>query len=361
MAVAPITRVRHQDINDILQPRHERRQELTGFDDVYSDIVHYIAYCTHRIWAERAVGLIYSHYDPAVTVNTPYGVSAGVEHVMASTLAMMQAFPDRESRLVDVAWTGNAEQGFYTSHFGQSTMTNRGPTVYGPATGRRVHIRHCADCQIKANQIHNEWLVRDNGALVRQLGLEPAEVAARLAAAEAGSGVRPVVPGLPERSQGQRLPVPLDAAIQGRTDRVRHMLHDVWNRRLFDRIARDYDPDCAVHTAPGMELDGVEGLQWYVIRMLAAFPDAELRLDHMCEVQETDGPIVAVRWTLVGTHRGVGLFGAPTGRVASILGMSHFRFAGTGDDARIVEEWTVWDEIAVLKQLAAAADAVTVA
>lgn len=360
MTADAITRVRHQDINAILQPRDERRQPLDGFDACYSDIVHYIAYCTHRIWAERSVGLIYSHYDPAVTINTPYGVQTSVETVIASTLSMMQAFPDRESRLVNVAWTGNAEDGFYTSHFGASTMTNLGPSQYGPATGRRVHIRHCADCQIRNNEIFNEWLVRDNGALVRQLGLDPVEVATRMATAEAAAGVKPVVAGLPERSLGQRLPTALDLPADTREQRVRHLLHDVWNRRLLDRLATAYAADCRIHTAPGRELTGVEGLQWYVIRLLAAFPDAELRVEHVCEVIETDGPIVAVRWSLVGTHRGAGLFGAPSGKVVTIMGISHFRFADEGEDARIVEEWTVFDEIAVLKQIHAAANAVAV-
>ncbi len=360
MTDTAITRVRHQDINAILQPRTERRQPLDGFDDCYSDIVHYIAYCTHRIWAERAIGLIYTHYDPAVSINTPYGVASSVETVIASTFAMLQSFPDRESRLVNVAWTGNAVDGFYTSHFGASSMTNLGPSAYGPATGRRVHIRHCADCQIRNNEIFNEWLVRDNGALVRQLGFDPVEVAQALAAADAASGVKPVVAGMPERSQGQRLPVALDTPCATRQDRVRHLLHDVWNRRLLDRLAAHYDPACRVHTAPGRELTGVEGLSWYVIRMIAAFPDCELRIEHMCEVQETDGPIVAVRWTLVGTHRGAGMFGSASGKVVTIMGMSHFRFAGEQDDARIVEEWTVFDEIAVLKQIHAVANAVAI-
>ena len=360
MSDAPITRVRHQDINEILQPRTERRQPLDGFDDCYSDIVHYIAYCTHRIWAERAIGLIYTHYDPAVTVNTPYGVTSSVETVIASTFAMLQSFPDRESRLVNVAWAGDAASGFYTSHFGASTMTNLGPSAYGPATGRRVHIRHCADCQIRNNEIYNEWLVRDNGALVRQLGFDPVEIAKGLAAADARSGVKPVVSGMPERSQGQRLPVPLDRPRDTRQDRVRHLLHDVWNRRMLNELALHYDAGCRIHTAPGRELDGVEGLSWYVIRLIAAFPDVDFRVEHICEVAETDGPIVAVRWTMVGTHRGAGLFGAPSGKVVTIMGMSHFRFGGDGPDAKIVEEWTVFDEIAILKQIHADTNAVAV-
>lgn len=345
-----ITRVRHLPVNDILTPRTVRTQSLDGFEDCYSDIVHYIAYCTHRIWAEKGVGLIYDHYDDAVVVHTPYGTQTSVEEVVAGTIQMMNAFPDRESRLGNVAWEGNDKDGFYTSHLGTSRMTNTGPSVYGPATGRKVRIRHIADCQIRRNLIYREWLVRDNGALVRQLGLDPVAVATRMAAAQFASGQQPVSTGLAERAEGQRHPEPLDlpsgpdATME---QNLRHMMHDIWNRRRFDRIKEYYAPDVNVQTAPGREVHGVQGMIAYVIAMLAALPDAVMSFDHFCDVDETDGYIAAVRWSLNGTHTGAGLFGAPSGRPVTMQGMSHFRFRG----GKIVQEWTVWDEIAVLMQI----------
>lgn len=345
-----VTRVRHRSINEILVPRTERTQSLEGFEACYSDIVHYIAYCTHRIWAEKGVGLIYDHYDDAVVVHTPYGTQTSVEEVMTGTIQMLQAFPDRESRLGAVAWTGDDKQGFYTSHLGTSRMTNLGPSVYGPATGRKVRIRHIADCQIIRNIIYREWLVRDNGALVRQLGLDPAEVAIRLAAAQARGGVPTPVAGQPDRTVGQRHPEPLDLPSGPEAtmeENLRHMFHDVWNRRRFDRIRDFYASNVNVQTAPGRELHGVSGVTTAVIGFLAALPDAVMHFDHFCDIHETDGYIAAVRWSLNGTHLGDGQFGPPTGKPVEILGMSHFRFVND----RIVQEWTVWDEVAVLMQV----------
>ena len=345
-----ITRVRHVPINEILVPRHARTQPLDGFEDCYSDIVHYIAYCTHRIWAEKGVGLIYDHYDDAVVVHTPYGTQTSVEEVVAGTMQMMNAFPDRESRLGNVAWTGDDVQGFYTSHLGTSRMTNTGPSVYGAATGRKVRIRHIADCQIKQNLIFREWLVRDNGALVRQLGLDPVAVATRMAEAQARSGVARVTTGLAERAAGQRHPDPLDLPSgPGATmeQNIRHMFHDLWNRRRFDRVKEFYATDVNVQTAPGREVLGVHGVIAYMIGLLATLPDAVMSFEHFCDVEETDGYMAAVRWTLNGTHLGAGQFGAPSGQPVTIMGMSHFRF----EAGKIVQEWTVWDEIAVLMQI----------
>lgn len=342
-----VTRIRFQDINEILAPRDYRTQAMDGFEDCYSDITHYIAYCTHRIWAEKSIGLIYTHYDPAITVITPAGISNSVEDVVASTLQMMQSFPDRESRLIDVCWTGNAKDGFYTSHLGSSRMTNLGPTVYGPATGRSVRIRHIADCMIKDNRIYHEWLIRDNGALVRQLGFDVHEVARKLAAAADASGRPASVAGLPERTEGQRIPVALETSAEGREGYLRHLMHDIWNRRLLDRIAKAWAFDALIHTAPGRELQGSKGLLWWVIRILAAIPDGEMTVEHYCDVDETDGPIAALRWTFNGTHTGDGMFGPPSGRPVQIMGISHFRFEGE----LIAEEWTLFDEIAVLRQI----------
>ena len=39
-----------------------RRQPMQGFDEDYVDIVDYIIRCTHKIWEQKGIGLIYTHY-----------------------------------------------------------------------------------------------------------------------------------------------------------------------------------------------------------------------------------------------------------------------------------------------------------
>jgi len=55
----------------------------------------------------------------------------------------------------------------------------------------------------------------------------------------------------------------------------------------------------------------------------------------------------AIRWTLQGTHLGPGVYGNPSGKRISILGMSHYLVR----DGKIAQEWTVFDEFALLKQI----------
>ncbi len=51
----------HPDYGDFVKAASTgRRHPLKGFDEDYVDIVDYIVRCTHKIWEEKAVGLIYT-------------------------------------------------------------------------------------------------------------------------------------------------------------------------------------------------------------------------------------------------------------------------------------------------------------
>ena len=64
-----------------------------------------------------------------------------------------------------------------SSHRILSTATHNGTGVFGNATGKKLVYRVIADCHAINNQINDEWLVRDQGAIVRQLGWKPKEYA----------------------------------------------------------------------------------------------------------------------------------------------------------------------------------------
>ena len=73
-----------------------------------------------------------------------------------------------------------------------------------------------------------------------------------------------------------------------------------------------------------------------------------MSVDHVAAVPFLDlGTDVAVRWSLAGTHTGPGLHGAASGNPVYLLAVTHWRIC----DGKIVEEWTVYDEIALLRQL----------
>ena len=109
----------------------------TGFAD-YLDIVDYIIRCTHRIWEERGIGLIYTHYAHNSVIHSGDAETYGREAVVVNTLQTLAAFPDRKLYGDEVIWSGDDEAGFHTSHLLTTISHNSGYSTYGPPTGRRA-------------------------------------------------------------------------------------------------------------------------------------------------------------------------------------------------------------------------------
>ena len=341
-----VTRVRHQTEAGMLAGDADAaRQVLPGFPGEYRDIVDFIVRITRAIWIDGAVGLIYDTYDANCVVYTAGGVGRGVEAVVTSTIASMVGFPDLDNHFLDVAWSDLGNGDFYTSHLGFGSGVNRGASAYGPVTGRTATIRFCADCVTRGGRIHTEWLARDNGALVHQLGVDLHDAARRLAALPTRETY---VRAAPTRLDGQTPPATLAEPRDTLAGHLRHLFHDIWNRRRFDVMAAHYAPDVRVHTAGARVAEGVAALRALHLALLASMPDATMTVGHVSWAEEVDGVVAAVRWELAGTSRAGGWFGeCPDDVPIAVPGMTHCRFDDAG---RIVEEWTVFDEVAVLAQ-----------
>lgn len=340
----PVTRIRHARTADLLCPSGERTQPLGGFEDEFVDIVDYIIRITHQIWVDRSIGRIYDTYDANCVVYSALGTIRSVEDVVANTLQGISTSSDDESHHLNVAWSGDEDKGFYTSHLGFAYATNTGPTIFGPTSGRRTGRFFVADCISRDNRIHTEWLMRDNGAAVRQMGYDPHEVARRLA--EAPAYEQPTI-AVPPRLNGQAV----RDTYSGPTDTPQGWAEhhfDIWNTRRFDHFALHYAPGVIAHWFGGYTAQGLGNLTALILKLLASLPTSTIRVEHVSWAEETDGVIVAVRWTLDGWTRPGGLLGeVPPGKPASIMGSTHFRFR----DRMIVEEWTVFDEIGTLAQI----------
>jgi predicted ester cyclase len=90
---------------------------------------------------------------------------------------------------------------------------------------------------------------------------------------------------------------------------------------------------------------GPEGVKQGARGYREAFPDLSMKVEEI--VAEND--LVAVRWTARGTHKNE-LFGiAPTGKEATVTGITIDRWAG----GKIAESWTNWDTLGLLQQLGA--------
>lgn len=324
------------------KPKH--RQSMTGFEKRFTDIVDYIVRITDEIWLERAVGYIYDTYDTSCTVYSPYGIVRTVEEVIASTTVSLNASPDGAIEHLNVAWAGNDRDGFYTSHLGRGRSTNLGASTWGPATGRSTTVHFAADCISQNNRIHTEWLVRDNGAAVRQLGYDPHEVAQRIANTET---LEHYVLSPENRLVGQVPRTQLDLDSTTVDGWARALLHDSWNLRRLDWLTRSHAEDLSFYAGGGRTGSGLREYQSLILHILAAVPDGVIRVENVCWSEEADGVIVAVRWVLEGTSAPGGFLGdCPRGRPLSLMAISHLRLSA----GKVVEEWMLFDEIAALAQ-----------
>lgn len=313
-------------------------QPMAGFEPRFTDIVDYIVRITDEIWSDRAIGYIRDTYDPSCTVYSSYGIVRGAEAVVKSTIAGIAAVPDGDTNHLNVAWSGDEDQGFYTAHLGFGGGINRVDTIYGPATGLRYSNRFAADCISRSNKIHTEWLVRDTGACVRHLGFD---------LDDAGRAMAEIPLGESYVQTGGHGLLPGPTVASGSVEAWAQSLFDsVWNDRRLDRLARFYAPDVIVHSGGGRSLQGLNALSTLIVQILASIPDGKLEIGHVCWSDETDGIIVAVRWTLTGSTARGGFLGnqLPVGRQVFMMGISHLRLEGP----MIVEEWTVFDEVAML-------------
>ncbi|WP_408008297.1 ester cyclase [Pseudalkalibacillus sp. A8] len=351
-----VNKLGYSDYNEF-SVNKEKKQSMRGFDDEYLDIIDYIIKCTHRIWEEKGFGLIYTHYSNRTILHTGNINSHGVNSVVSGSIQMQHAFPDRKVVGEDVIWSGNDREGFYTSHRVLSYGTNLGGSVFGPPTGKKVSFRVIADCIVHSNRIVEEWLYRDYFSIVKKLGINPVEVAKKLAKntkynaptfqGSIGSG---------DPMEGQLVPQLYTKKYSDFEigDFILEMYNKVWECRLFNYVTNFYADHAVIHYINDQDLIGFDRIQEMIISLFASFPCAKFIIERVTCNQgisknEWD---VSVRWRLQGLHEGIGVFGKPSGKPVEILGASHLKVR----DEKIVEEWIVFDAIDVLRQIYSSSD-----
>lgn len=377
MPDAIVTDATRVGIRAVLADRGPRRQRLPGFDADYHDIVHYILRCTYRIWEQRRVDLILSHYDARARVITLGGASDTAQAVVDATRAVQRSFPDRRLRGEEVIWCrlpGSA--GFFSSHRILSTMTHRAASEFGAADGAQARFRTIADCYVRANRIHLEWLTRDNFAIATQLGKDPQRLAASMARSEHPAFVqwrreaaqRILASGRMRAMQPWRGGRAGAAIANGSVSAPRHPqipAHAArWTKAWLGAIAaRDwygldqlYARRFRGDLPRGRYVRSATHMAAYWASMVSALPDLSVTPDRATCLAAganalplgTNALRIALRWWGAGTHRGGGRFGPPSGAPVLLLGISHFIL----EDGVVRREWTVLDELAVLRQIA---------
>ncbi|TAD78600.1 MAG: hypothetical protein EAY70_06890 [Sphingomonadales bacterium] len=340
-----------RDLAAQLAPSGPRRQPMAGFDECYADIIDYIIRCTHRIWEERGFDLIDTHYSADCPVWTMAGPVFGAATVKANTIKTLEAFPDRTLLGDAVIWSGDDQAGYLSSHRITSHATNLGASEFGPATGRKISFITIADCLCLQNRIIEEWLVRDNAAIVRKLGFDIVKLAA--AQAEADRAVGPAawrqdaMARIRERTAPITAPTRPDPA-SAPLDYACWYFANILQSPSPESIAAAYAPEAVVNLPDERRPIGHAAIASARAAIFGCFDRGAMTLDHIGSVVEGPYTDIALRWSYTARHAADGLYGAATGRDIYILAVTHLRTI----NGQITEEWTVFDELALRRQMA---------
>ncbi|MBM7069673.1 ester cyclase [Actibacterium sp. 188UL27-1] len=313
-----------------------------GFDPKWKTFPDFILGMTREIWEDRGIATLKQYYGPDLVVRSPASVVVGNDGIIAATRETLAEFPDRQLPGEDVIWCD--DDGLMSSHRLLCTATHSGAGRYGPPTGQRLTYRILADCYCAENQVRDEWLVRDQGAIVRQMGFDLTEWTRDLIRREGGPN-HCTLPLTPETD--------LEGPYRGRGNdhEMGQALADILTQIMqadFAIITERYDRACALHY-PGHVTDyghGVADRFWLSLR--SAFPSARFQIAH--RIGRNDPllpPRAAIRWSLNGRHDGWGMFGKPSHAQIHVMGITHVEFGPRG----ITKEWTLIDETAILKQI----------
>jgi predicted ester cyclase len=317
---------------------------MKGFSNRWKDFPDYIVGITKEIWEDRGISTLHHYYAPDIVVRSPTSVVVGNQDVIAATMATLSEFPDRTLLGEDVIWSGSPEAGMLSSHRLLSTATHLGDGMYGKATGKKLKYRIIADCHAINDQINDEWLIRDQGAIVRQMGWDVVEYV-RGAINRAGGPDKMTKPLTPSTD----MPGPYKG--HGNDNACGKMYADILQRLMsaeFSIVPKVYDRACHLELPGGVTGHSHGDVDRFWLGLRAAFPDATFKVEHVIGREDPlMPPRAALRWSIHGRHSGWGAFGQPSGAEVYVLGLSHAEFGPWG----LRREYVIYDETAIWTQI----------
>ena len=317
---------------------------MKGFDKKYKDFPDYILKITKQIWEGKDVNSISDFYSKDIPVRSPFGVTYGNKPVIEATFATLKEFPNRQLLGEDVIWNGNDDEGYHSSHRILSKGTHLGDGFYGKPTKKDIYYRVIADCACKNNQVYDEWIVRDQGAMVRQLGYTPKEFAKHIIDKEGGETKAKKIFDLNSDMKSEYKPFNFEK--NSVAEKYSQILKNIF---FEDYKFTDYARAASIFW-PGNKIGhGREDVSKYWNSIKNALNDIDFSIKHVGWLEEKGkNSKVSIRWFLKGLHsNNTNEYEEATNKDVFIMGINHAEII----DGNIIREWVLFDEVAIWKQL----------
>ena len=317
---------------------------MKGFDKKYKDFPDFILKITQQIWEEKDVESISKFYTDDIPVRSPFGITYGNKPVIEATYSTLKEFPNRQLLGEDVIWNGNDDTGYHSSHRILSKGTHLGDGSYGKPSGKNIYYRVIADCACKNNQVYDEWIVRDQGAMVRQLGYSPKEFAQKIIESE--GGINKAKNLFDSNSDKKSNYKPMSVKSNSAGEKYSNILNNIF---LSEYEFKDYDRSSNIFW-PGNKIGhGREDVMslWNSLKNILS--NIKFSIEHIGYLEEPGkNPKATIRWFLEGKHVNESKeYGKETNSNLFIMGINHAEFGNYG----INREWVLFDEVAIWKQI----------
>lgn len=309
----------------------------------------YIRQWTDLIWEDYGLGRLGEHYAADMTVHGAYGPIRSMETVLRNSLVKKSAFPNRVGTAEDIICESRGQGAFVSHHRVFHSGPQQGMWDYGAPSGRESQSRNIAICLVRDGLVEEEWVVRDEWRVVSTLGLDPEAIARRTAFTDEPGGLFGTNVPSDVVARGESGPRP--KTHRQEAELIRDFMNTVWGGRHLEKVGDYTHHDLFLETTRARIRTRLRNYQSDLVQMLAPFPDAlfEVR-DIAVNTAAEQGTRISVLWRLAGTYSGAPLYGPVTQSPVEVLGASQFLLRG----GRIIHEWRVFDEVAVMAQIARA-------
>ena len=306
------------------------------------EVENFIYGITHEIWENKQINSIHDYYSEDVIVRSPRNTTYKCKDVIESTKDTLNQFPNRQLIGEDVIWSGDYKNGILSSHRILSTATHIGNGFYGKTTGKKIRYRVIADCFIVDNKVIEEWIVRDESSILKQIGFTPKQFVEMK--------IKKMIfdkSNLNSISNAFDFKNPVENSFNKYTEIYISNLKKLILKD-FNFIIKYYERSAQTLWPGGKIYYSYEQIKKIWSNFLNCFEDLELIIHFFSGITEPNlSPRVALRWTIKGKHINKGFYGTPSQKKIEIAGISHVEFGKTG----IIREYVIFDEISIWKQI----------
>lgn len=278
-----------------------------------------------EIWNQGLLDVADEVFAPDAILHLGTDEVQGPEGFKQYVAGYQAAFPDIQWTVEDQVAEGDIVVTRLTG-----TGTHQGELMGIPPTGLKVTATAIATVRIAGGKIVESWSSWDALGLMQQLGAMPATQT------DPAWGMSSEVTGDPG-----------DPAAN--TALVLYFVQKFWNEHNVAALDNTNSRDMIAHdpATPGHPLT-FHVYKHVGLLYLAAFPDFRVTVESIVAEAE----MVAVRWTMNGTHLGELMGIPPTGRSVTFAGTTIHRVA----DGNIVENWWSYDALGMMQQITAPAE-----